>query len=86
MTSQAQSKGKYVISMNKNTKQKLLFIIPSTIGVLLFIVPILVNETWTIAVKLLADIIGCQGDDSADNLSRVRFGDKYYDGCVSVCG
>ncbi len=43
--------------MKKETKQKLLFIVPSAIGVLLFMIPILVNETWTIAVKLLADII-----------------------------
>ena len=43
--------------MKKELKLKLLFIIPSVIGVLLFMVPILVNETWTIAVKLLADII-----------------------------
>ena len=46
-----------MIFMNKNTKQKLLFIIPSAIGILLFMVPILVHDTWTIAVKLLADII-----------------------------
>lgn len=43
--------------MNQDTKLKLLFIIPSAIGVLLFMVPILVHDTWTIAVKLLADII-----------------------------
>ena len=43
--------------MKQETKQKLLFIVPSAIGVLLFMIPILVNETWTIAVKLLADII-----------------------------
>ena len=39
------------------TKKKLLFLIPSTLGVLLFMIPILVNKTWTIAVKLLADVI-----------------------------
>lgn len=43
--------------MNQNTKLKILFIVPSAIGVLLFMVPILVNEQWTIAVKVLADII-----------------------------
>lgn len=43
--------------MNETTKQKLLFIIPSTAGVLLFMVPILVNGAWTIAVKVLADVI-----------------------------
>ena len=35
----------------------MLFIIPSTLGVLLFMVPILVNGAWTIAVKLLSDVI-----------------------------
>ena len=43
--------------MREEKKLKLMFIIPSAIGVLLFMIPILVNETWTIAVKLLADII-----------------------------
>ncbi|MBR7014902.1 MAG: YjiH family protein, partial [Lachnospiraceae bacterium] len=43
--------------MKKETRLKLMFIIPSTIGVLLFMVPILVHDTWTILVKLLADII-----------------------------
>ena len=43
--------------MKEETKRKLLFIVPSTIGVLLFMIPILVNKTWTIAVKLLADVI-----------------------------
>ena len=43
--------------MKEQTRLKLLFIIPSTIGVLLFMVPMLVNGAWTIAVKILADII-----------------------------
>lgn len=43
--------------MSKQTKLKLLFIIPSAVGVLLFMVPLLVNGVWTIAVKVLADII-----------------------------
>ncbi len=43
--------------MKEETRLKLMFIIPSAIGVLLFMVPILVNETWTILVKLLADVI-----------------------------
>ena len=43
--------------MKEETKRKLLFIVPSAIGILLFMIPILVNKTWTIAVKLLADII-----------------------------
>ena len=43
--------------MKESTKQKLLFIIPSTVGVLLFMVPVLISHTWTIAVKVLADVI-----------------------------
>ena len=43
--------------MKNETRLKLMFIIPSTIGVLLFMVLILVHDTWTILVKLLADII-----------------------------
>ncbi|MEE3377609.1 MAG: hypothetical protein VZR05_02890 [Lachnospiraceae bacterium] len=38
--------------MKNETRLKLMFIIPSTIGVLLFMVPILVHDTWTILVKL----------------------------------
>lgn len=34
------------------------FLIPSIIGILLFMVPIQVDGTWTILVKLVADIIG----------------------------
>lgn len=43
--------------MNYTLKQKLMFVVPSTIGVFLFMVPLFVNHTWTIAVKLLADVI-----------------------------
>lgn len=43
--------------MNYTLKQKLMFIVPSAIGVFLFMVPLFVNETWTIAVKLLSDVI-----------------------------
>ena len=43
--------------MKESTRQKLLFIIPSTVGVLLFMVPVLISHTWTIAVKVLADVI-----------------------------
>ena len=43
--------------MKTDKKQLLMFIVPSTLGVLLFMIPILVNDTWTIAVKVLADII-----------------------------
>ncbi|MEE3457390.1 MAG: hypothetical protein VZQ82_05060 [Lachnospiraceae bacterium] len=38
--------------MKNETRLKPMFIIPSTIGVLLFMVPILVHDTWTILVKL----------------------------------
>ena len=34
------------------------FIIPSVIGIVLFMIPIQVDGSWTIAVKVLADIIG----------------------------
>ena len=34
------------------------FAIPSVIGIILFMVPIQVNGSWTITVKVLADIIG----------------------------
>ena len=34
------------------------FIVPSVIGILLFMVPIQVNGSWTIAIKVLADVIG----------------------------
>lgn len=43
--------------MQERTRLKLLFIIPSAVGVFLFMVPLLVNKTWTITVKLLADVI-----------------------------
>ena len=43
--------------MNYTLKQKLMFIVPSAIGVFLFMVPLFVNHTWTIAVKLLSDVI-----------------------------
>ncbi|MBQ9698081.1 MAG: YjiH family protein, partial [Acidaminococcaceae bacterium] len=34
------------------------FLIPSLLGILLFMVPIKYNDNWTIVVKILADIIG----------------------------
>ena len=43
--------------MNYTLKQKLMFIVPSAIGVFLFMVPLFVNHTLTIAVKLLSDVI-----------------------------
>ena len=41
-----------------SVKQLAGFIVPSVIGILLFMIPIQVNDSWTIAVKVLADIIG----------------------------
>ena len=39
------------------------FVVPSVIGIALFMVPIQVDGTWTIAVKVVADVIGnaCAG-------------------------
>lgn len=39
-------------------KQMLGFLAPSIVGILLFMVPINVDGTWTIVVKILADLIG----------------------------
>lgn len=41
-----------------SAKQLAGFIIPSIIGILLFMVPIQVDGNWTIAVKVIADLIG----------------------------
>ena len=40
------------------TKDILGFIIPSVIGIVLFMVPVHVGGTWTIIVKVIADVIG----------------------------
>ena len=34
------------------------FLIPSVIGILLFMIPVKYNGDWTIAVKIIADKIG----------------------------
>ena len=45
--------------MNKyTTKQLIGFILPSVIGILLFMIPIQFDGSWTITVKLIADFIG----------------------------
>ena len=45
--------------MNKySAKQIAGFLIPSIIGIAIFMIPIQVDGTWTIVVKVLADIIG----------------------------
>ena len=41
-----------------NAKQICGFVIPSIVGILLFMIPIQVNGSWTITVKVIADIIG----------------------------
>ena len=41
-----------------STKQIVGFILPSIIGILLFMIPIQVDGSWTIIVKLIADVIG----------------------------
>ena len=41
-----------------SAKQILGFLIPSIIGIAIFMIPIQVDGTWTIVVKVLADIIG----------------------------
>ena len=45
--------------MGKYTSKQLIgFILPSVVGILLFMIPIQVDDSWTIVVKLIADIIG----------------------------
>ena len=41
-----------------SAKQLVGFILPSVIGILLFMIPIQVDGSWTIAIKVVADIIG----------------------------
>ena len=43
---------------NYSAKQIAGFIIPSVLGILLFMIPIQVDGSWTIAVKVIADLIG----------------------------
>lgn len=42
--------------MEKNVS-KARFIVPSVVGIFLFMIPIKVDESWTIAVKIIADWI-----------------------------
>ena len=42
--------------MGKNVS-KARFIVPSVVGIFLFMIPIKVDESWTIAVKIIADWI-----------------------------
>ena len=41
-----------------DAKRLLGFIVPSIIGIMLFMIPIQVDGSWTITVKVVADIIG----------------------------
>lgn len=40
-----------------NTTKKLLFILPSLTGILLFMIPVKFNGNWTVIVKIIADFI-----------------------------
>ena len=42
----------------RNSKLIAGFLIPSLLGILLFMVPIKYNDNWTIVVKIMADMIG----------------------------
>lgn len=42
--------------MEKNVS-KARFIVPSVVGIFLFMIPIKVDESWTIAVKIIVDWI-----------------------------
>ena len=45
--------------MNKySVKQIAGFLIPSIIGIIIFMIPIQMDGTWTIVVKVIADMIG----------------------------
>ena len=44
-------------TMDEQKRVKALFIIPSVIGILLFMIPMKINGVWTIIVKVLADAI-----------------------------
>lgn len=43
--------------MDSKLKHKLVFVTTSIVGILLFMIPIFVDKKWTIAVKVLADLI-----------------------------
>ena len=46
-----------------NWKHILGFVIPSILGVVLFMIPVEVDGTWTVIVKVIADLIGsCMAD------------------------
>ena len=43
---------------SNRSKLMVKFIVPSVIGILLFMIPVKYNGDWTICVKILADFIG----------------------------
>ena len=43
---------------NKKSGLMAKFLIPSIIGIILFMIPVKYNGDWTVCVKILADIIG----------------------------
>ena len=47
-----------------DAKQLAGFLVPSIVGIMLFMIPIQVNGSWTVAVKVLADVIGNALGDS----------------------
>ena len=44
--------------MENKTKLKALFIVPSVVGILIFMIPVKFNGGWTIIVKIISDLIG----------------------------
>ncbi len=44
--------------MKYSARDIALFVIPSVIGILLFMIPVYVGDSWTIIVKVIADVIG----------------------------
>jgi hypothetical protein len=46
------------IMKTRNGKLMAGFLVPSLLGIVLFMVPIKYNDNWTIVVKILADMIG----------------------------
>ena len=43
--------------MKTTLRERLLFIIPSAAGIMLFMIPVKYNGAWTVTVKILADAI-----------------------------
>ena len=72
--------------MEKNVS-KARFIVPSVIGIFLFMIPIKVDGSWTIAVKIIADWISAIAESILPDLCLFR--SKYMRGLFEVryrCG